>query len=108
MIYLITVHPVQKLIGACDIRMNNIYDIDFTSDIVRGKNNLGTSKLFKNLSLTEVNNMIDEYTKNFGMPRFLAGMILWIDKNNDTYCLSVYKNEKCFSITCLDDLKQSD
>ena len=85
--------------------MSNIYMIDFTSDIIRGANNLGTRNLLKDLSLAEVNALIEEYTQKFGSPRFVAGMILWIDKNNDTYCFSIYKNGECFNVTSLDDLK---
>ena len=85
--------------------MSNLYTVDFTSDIIRGSNNLGTRNLLKELSFEEVNSLIEEYTQKFGNPRFLAGMILWIDKNNDTYCFSIYKNDKSFDITSLDDLK---
>ena len=85
--------------------MSNVYTVDFTSDIIRGTNNLGTRNLLKELSLAEVNSLVEEYTQKFGSPRFLAGMILWIDKNNDTYCFSIYKNDEPFNITSLNDLK---
>ena len=85
--------------------MQDVYTIDFTSDIIRGANNLGTRNLLKDLSLTEVNALIEEHTKKFGSPRFLAGMILWVDKNNDTYCFSIYKDGECFDVTSLDDSK---
>lgn len=85
--------------------MSNIYMVDFTSDIIRGANNVGTRNLLEDLSLAEVNALIEEHTRKFGNPRFVAGLILWIAGNNDTYCLCVYKNGKCFDITSLDDLK---
>lgn len=85
--------------------MRNLYTVDFASDIIRGSNNLGTRNLLKELNFEEVNRLIEEYTQKFGNPRFLAGMILWIDKNNDTYCFSIYKDGQRFDITSLDDLK---
>ena len=85
--------------------MDNSYMIDFTSDIIRGANNLGTRNLLKDLNISGVNELLEEYTQKFGSPRFVAGMILWIDKNNDTYCFSVYKNSKPIDIKSLDDLK---
>ena len=85
--------------------MDNSYMIDFTSDIIRGANNLGTRNLLKDLNISGVNELLEEYTQKFGSPRFVAGMILWIDKNNDTYCVSVYKNSKLIDIKSLDDLK---
>ena len=85
--------------------MSNTNTIDFCSDIIRGSNNLGTRNLLKDLSLEEVNAQIEEYTQKFGSPRFLSGMILWIDKNNDTYCFSIYKDGECFDVINLDDLK---
>ena len=85
--------------------MSNIYTIDFTSDIIRGAHNLGTRNLIKDLSLAEVNALIEEYTQKLGSPRFVAGMILWIDKTNDTYCFSIYKSGERFDVTSLDDLK---
>tara|TARA_B100001057_G_scaffold500597_1_gene616561 strand:+ start:1157 stop:1417 length:261 start_codon:yes stop_codon:yes gene_type:complete len=85
--------------------MSKHYTIDFTSDVIRGAHNLGTRNLLKDLSLAEVNALIEEYTQKFGSPRFVAGMILWIDKNNDTYCFSIYKNGECFDVTSLDGLK---
>tara|TARA_B100000902_G_scaffold368555_1_gene391995 strand:- start:858 stop:1118 length:261 start_codon:yes stop_codon:yes gene_type:complete len=85
--------------------MKNVYTIDFTSDIIRGAHNLGTRNLLEDLSLSEVNALTEEYTQKFGSPRFVAGMILWIDKNNDTYCFSIYKNSERFDVTSIDDLK---
>ena len=84
--------------------MDNIYTIDATSDVIRGGENLGTRNIIKDLTVLEVKALIEENTQKFGRPRFLAGMILWINDSNDTFCFSIYKNNEAFNITSLDDI----
>lgn len=84
--------------------MDNVYTIDATSDVIRGGENLGTRDIIKDLTILEVKALIEENIQKFGRPRFLAGMILWINDSNDTFCFSIYKNSEAFNITSLADI----
>ncbi|NDG54014.1 MAG: hypothetical protein EBY39_13500 [Flavobacteriia bacterium] len=84
--------------------MSDVYSIEATSDIIRGSNNLGTNHLIENLNKAQVLHLIEENNKMFGKPRCLAGMILWVNRKNDTFCFNIYKNNICLNILSLDDL----
>ena len=77
--------------------MNNVYMIDFASDVIRGQHNFGERRLLENLSLDQVKNQVSEYSNKFGKPSRVAGMLVWIDAY-DSYCLSIYKNNAPFEL----------
>ena len=69
-----------------------MYTIHYTSDIIRGRNNLGDSISFENLSEDEVKNRISEFSNNFGKPASVTkSHIMWLD-DRDTYCFFIYKD----------------
>lgn len=82
-----------------------MYTIDCSSDVIRGRNNLGNRHLIENLTKNDVITLIKENSRKFGKPKYLSGMILWSNNRNDTFCFSVYKDNKCLNVTSLEDLK---
>ena len=77
--------------------MSDVYNIDLATDIIRGRHNFGERRLIENLSLDQVKSYVNEYNNKFGDPINVAGMLVWGD-NNDSYCLSIYKNNKAFEL----------
>lgn len=77
--------------------MSNNYQIDLATDVIRGRNNFGERRLIENLSLLEVKNYIDNFSSKFGKPANIVGMLVWSD-NLDSYCLSIYKDNKPFEL----------
>ena len=77
--------------------MADVYHIDLATDIIRGQHNFGERRLIEDLSLDQVKDYVNEYNDNFGTPTNVAGMLVWVDKH-DSYCLSIYKNNKAFEL----------
>tara|TARA_B100000424_G_scaffold86685_1_gene64814 strand:+ start:171 stop:410 length:240 start_codon:yes stop_codon:yes gene_type:complete len=68
-----------------------MYTIHYTSDIIRGSNNLGESGTFENLSENDVKNKISDISKSLGNPSSTEHYITWFDRN-DSYCFFIYKD----------------
>lgn len=68
-----------------------MYTVHYTSDIIRGSNNLGESGTFENLSENDVKNKISDISKSLGHPSSTENYIIWLDRN-DAYCLFIYKD----------------
>ena len=69
-----------------------MYTIHYTSDIIRGSNNLGESGSFENLSENEVKNKISNLSNRLGKPTSVTeNYITWLDRN-DSYCFFIYKD----------------
>lgn len=83
--------------------MNDFYNIDFASDVIRGRHNFGERKLIENLTLDQVKCFVKEYNDSFGKPHNVAGMLIW-SSLSDSYSLSIYKNNLPFVLDCKDVL----
>ena len=69
-----------------------MYTIHYTSDIIRGRNNLGESDSFENLSEKEVKKKIADISYSLGNPTSVTkSCIMWVNEN-DSYCFFIYKD----------------
>ena len=81
----------------------DVYTIDITADSF-GDSKVDNRSIISQLSCGDVKSMINVYTEKHGSPRFVSGVILWINKK-DVYCFSIYKNGKALDLMSLKDLK---
>lgn len=83
----------------------DVYTIDITADSFGDScNKVDNRSIISQLSCGDVKSMINVYTEKHGSPRFVSGVILWINKK-DVYCFSIYKNGKALDLMSLKDLK---
>lgn len=81
-------------------RQNNckdVYSVSISSDIIRGRNNLGQNQELNNLSSEDLINIIKDYTDRFGSPTNYSGMLVWSSHTGDTYSINAYKSNVPFN-----------
>jgi hypothetical protein len=74
-----------------------MFSVFYTEDIVRGRDNLGTTGTIDNISEVSLQNQIKDMTNNYGEPQDVAGMLVW-SNGRDTFTFSIFKEDKPFNL----------
>lgn len=74
-----------------------MFNVFYTEDIVRGRNNLGVNKTINNISEVGLRNQIKEMSDQYGNPQNVGGLLIWSD-GTDTFTFSVFKEGKPFKL----------
>ena len=96
---------IQKTQKSIDNFYNKgLYTLDLSIDSSEIEIDETGRRIIKSLSADDIKEMIKEYNEKYGKPRFVSGVIFWID-NKTTYCFSIYKNDEPFDVRSLEDIK---
>ena len=75
-----------------------MFDIHYSEDIIRGRNNLGSRHIIKDLTEDVLRENIDNMNKMYGKAKNYGGFLVW-SRENDSYSFSIYKDGKPFNLT---------
>jgi hypothetical protein len=74
-----------------------MFSVLYTEDIVRGRNNLGTSNTINNITEVSLRNQIKEMSNKHGKPQNIDGLLIW-SNGTDTFSFSIFKEGKPFRL----------
>ena len=75
-----------------------MFDIHYSEDIIRGRNNLGRRHIIKDLTEDVLRENIDNMNKMYGKAKNFGGLLVW-SRDRDSFSFSIYKDGKPFNLT---------
>ena len=77
-----------------------MFDILYTEDIVRGRNNLGTNNTINNITEANLRNLVKDMSNKHGKPQDIDGLLIW-SNGTDTFTFNIFKEGRPFKLASI-------